>query len=243
VAGVGDELGFGDTPSDAQAPAADASIDTGSSDASSEASGDAIVCKSDSECSGTPCRTVLCGPFATSTCGGVVPAVCSQERPDAGPDAGPGTNAGSVTMGVTAVLPADGTGYLDQLIAQAATLDVDATVQSLSIYVSVAVGRLRLGLYDNLGTSGGPGAKLAETPEVNALSGWNTANVTVPVLLRKGGYWLAFTPSSDALRLAADENPPPYAVALVTYGPLTPSFDGYVQLNPRRWSFYATLTP
>src|SRR5262249_22764204 len=96
----------------------------------------------------------------------------------------------AVTMGETNIVPTDDSGNANLLVAQSATLAAQATIQSLSFYVTAAGGNLRLGIYDSTGPSGGPGAKKAETNQIVPAVGWNTANVTAPVDLPAGTYWL-----------------------------------------------------
>ena len=107
--------------------------------------------------------------------------------------------SGPITMGETNILSTDDSGNGNFLIAQSATLSTAATLQSLSFYVTTAGGNLRLGVYDATGPSGGPGAKKAEVNEFVPTVGWNTANVTTPVLIPAGTYWIAYLPSSSTL--------------------------------------------
>ncbi|MBX9637689.1 MAG: hypothetical protein K2Q45_09090 [Nitrosomonas sp.] len=78
------------------------------------------------------------------------------------------------------------------------TLNQVATLQSLSFYVTTAVGNLYLGVYNDNG-SGNPGTLAATTVSFAPTVGWNTQAVTVPVVLQPGTYWLAFLPSSNSL--------------------------------------------
>ena len=82
-------------------------------------------------------------------------------------------------------------------MAQSAKLAQAATVESLSFYVTVASGKLILGIYDATGPNGGPGA-LKTSAYFIPTTGWNTKSVT-PVSLPAGAYWLAFVPSTNAL--------------------------------------------
>ena len=91
------------------------------------------------------------------------------------------------------------------LLAQSATLSGSGTIQSLSFYVTAAAGKLRLGIYDATGPSGGPGNLLAQTTSTNVTTtGWNTINVTTPVALAAGTYWLAYTPNNGGLGFVND---------------------------------------
>ena len=110
-----------------------------------------------------------------------------------------GGTVSTITAGETAVLSAGDSNNGDLLVAQETTLSQTAILRSLSFYVTTAAGSLRLGVYDSTGPGGGPGRKLAETASMTPISGWNTVNVSSPVTLLSGSYWLAYLPSSDAL--------------------------------------------
>src|SRR5262245_57634041 len=93
-----------------------------------------------------------------------------------------------ITIGQTGVMASDDSGNGNLLVAQQVTLAQDATIQSLSFYVTQASGQLRLGIYDNAG--GKPSALKAQTAGFTPTVGWNTQNVLTPVLLPAGTYWL-----------------------------------------------------
>lgn len=79
-----------------------------------------------------------------------------------------------------------------------AVLSTPATILSIAIYVfSGAAGNVLLGIYDNTGASGQPGALKASCPSAALVSGWNTVNISVQTLLPAGTYWLMFTPNSN----------------------------------------------
>jgi hypothetical protein len=138
-------------------------------------------------------------------------------------------------------LPDTDSGNGGLILGQEATLNQQATLQSLSFYiVAVNSSTLRLGLYD--ATGGLPGQKLAETALINPVVGWNTAPVISQVTLPAGICWLVYEPSSSALSFKASFNVGPIAIGNATYGPLPPTFPSPVS-NAGHWSFYATLTP
>ena len=72
------------------------------------------------------------------------------------------------------------------------------------VALSLADGELRLGNYDATGPGGGPGALLAQTASFTPVVGWNMPNVTAPVSLPAGQYWLAYFPSSSNLQFATN---------------------------------------
>jgi hypothetical protein len=109
----------------------------------------------------------------------------------------PTANAATITIGETKVLSAGDGDKANVLLTQSAVLSQPATVQSLSFYVTTASGYLRLGIYDATGPNGGPGKLKAQTGSFSTVKGWNTANVTTPVELPAGAYWLAYLPSSN----------------------------------------------
>ena len=91
----------------------------------------------------------------------------------------------TVTIGETKVLRIGDSGNANLLLTQNAALSQPATIQSLSFYVTTASGQLRLGIYDATGPHGGPGKLKAQTNAFKTVKGWNTANVTAPVLLMR----------------------------------------------------------
>lgn len=150
-----------------------------------------------------------------------------------------GTPASSSVLGESSLMPVGDGGNAGLLIAQRATLAQPGTLQSLSFYVTVAGGKLRLGLYDVSGPSGGPGKLVVAAPEITTAVGWNTVNVAAT--LAAGAYWLAYTPSSDVLGFLNSQTGSakwysfPYGALPDTFSP-SPSGAGNVH-----WSFYATV--
>jgi chitodextrinase len=149
--------------------------------------------------------------------------------------------AANITMGETNVLSIGDSGNAGVLLAQRATLSQTATIQSLSFYVSNAAGKLRLGVYDASGPSGGPGIKIAETSEITPIAGWNTAPVSSPVTLAAATYWLAYAPSSGSLGFRRSGTGS-FRMYSRTYGPLPSTFSTSASSGVDHWSFYATLT-
>ena len=150
--------------------------------------------------------------------------------------------AATVTMGETKVLSIGDSSNAGLLLAQQATLSQAATIESLSFYVSQASGRLRLGVYDASGPSGGPGVKVAETNEITPVAGWNTAPVVSPVTLAAATYWLAYAPSSNGLAFRRSGTGS-FRLYSRTYGPLPSTFSTSPSSGADHWSFYATLVP
>lgn len=148
----------------------------------------------------------------------------------------------SIIIGQPAIGLTDDSGNGNLLCANRAMLAQPATVQSLSFYITAPAGKLRLGIYDATGPSGGPGTKIAETSELTPAVGWNTANVIRPVLLAAGNYWLSYLPSSNGLSFvkagggSGKFSDFPYGVMPSTF-PSNPSLTG------SQFSIYATLTP
>ena len=112
-------------------------------------------------------------------------------------------------------------------------------IKSLSFYVSVSVGKLRLGIYSDV--SGVPGTLLANTPEMTPSVGWNTALVT-PVTLQPGTYWLAYAPSDNALHFRADRSSGTTKFLSRPYGALPSTFGTVAATQTSNWSFYGTLS-
>jgi hypothetical protein len=112
----------------------------------------------------------------------------------------------------------------------------------LSFYVKAASGNLRLGIYDATGPNGGPGTLKAQTNAFTPVVGWNTANVTTPVSLPAGNYWLAYLPSSSGLHFATNFSIGSFKYANFTFGPMPTTFPSIAGQGTTHWSFYGTLT-
>jgi hypothetical protein len=151
-------------------------------------------------------------------------------------------NGSVLKIGETNITPTADGGDANLLAAQSATLGQSATIQSLSFYVTTAAGKLRLGIYDASGPSGGPGAKKAETAEITPTTGWNTANVVTPVTLPAGNYWLAFFPSDNNLSFRIDRTTGTLKYYNLTYGTMPNTFSTTNTSETGHWSFYATLS-
>jgi hypothetical protein len=159
-----------------------------------------------------------------------------------GVDAGASPDAGGAPLvfGETNVLSFDDSDNANLLIAQQATLAQAGTLQSLSFYVSTPAGKLRLAVYDATGTAGRPGIKKAETAEITPGPGWNTANVTAPVALPAGTYWLAYLASDANLHFLRASSGSCYYYG-VAYGALPTTFSTNPTSFTSHWSFYGTL--
>ena len=152
-------------------------------------------------------------------------------------------NTGNINIGETTITPSADNGNANLVLAQQATLFQSASIQSLSFYVTMAAGKLRLGVYDATGPSGGPGTKLAETAEITPTTGWNTAATTAHPTLTAGTYWLAYFPSDNNLAFRkSDTSSVSSRVYNVTYGLLPNTLTTPTSTTPSHWSLYATLT-
>lgn len=151
--------------------------------------------------------------------------------------------ASSLNIGESTVLPTFDSGNGDLLVAQSASLAQDATIQSLSFYVVTAAGNLRLGIYDDSGPSGGPGALKAQTASFAPTAGWNTQPVVTPVSLTAGTYWLAYLASSNTLSFRKiDDSSSSGVYYSQTFGTLPDTYSTSPSTTPSHWSFYATLS-
>jgi hypothetical protein len=126
------------------------------------------------------------------------------------------------------------------LLASECVLSQAATIQSLSFYVTIASGQLRLGIYSGSATT--PAQLLASTPAFTPVIGWNTVNVSAPLLLQAGTYWLAYLPSSNTLGFVKQAVPPGNRIVAYTFSAMPPAFPTAGQFGDgSQWSFYATL--
>jgi hypothetical protein len=146
-----------------------------------------------------------------------------------------------VQIGDPVVESADDSGNANLLLAQEATLSQTATLESLSFYVTQAAGKLRMGLYDSTGPGGGPGALKAQTAEITAVLGWNTAPVTSQVTLAPGSYWLAYLPSDNNLHFRVERSTGATTYYGFSYGPMPSTFSASPINIAGTWSFFATL--
>ena len=149
------------------------------------------------------------------------------------------TTAGSITIGETNILGYDDSGNGGLLIAQQVMLSQNATVQSMSFYVTSPAGRLRLGIYDD--ASGKPGNLKAQTAEFTPTVGWNTQNVLSSTYLTAGTYWLAYLPESSNLhfRMTFSGSARWYSYP---FGELPATFSSSPQSGSYHWSFFSTLS-
>ncbi len=147
----------------------------------------------------------------------------------------------SIIAGETSVLANDDSSNGNALIAQSTVLEQPAVIQSLSFYVTTAAGNLRMGVYDATGADGGPGQLVASAAEITPATGWNVANVTTPVLLSPGTYWIAYLPSSDNLhfRYTTSGAAKYYSYP---YNTLPSTFSASATTGAYHWSFYATFS-
>lgn len=150
-------------------------------------------------------------------------------------------NGTVIKMGDSTIRTEADNGNGNLLLAQKATLTNEATLQSLSFYVTNASGNLRLGVYNATGPSGGPGQKIAETGSFVPVNGWNTQNVISPVTLNPGTYWLSYLPSDNNLAFVKNSNGTGGKFYSYNYGPMPTTFSTSPDSTSSNWSFYATL--
>ncbi len=142
----------------------------------------------------------------------------------------------STTIGEPSVLPNPNGNNANYIVVQQAVLGQPSTITSMSIYLSVALGKIRLGVYDV------SGVKVAETGEINTTVGWNTATVISPVLMASGTYWLAYFASANVSTQRIENGAAKWWSTL--YGQLPSNLPTKNTVNATaHWSLYATVTP
>ena len=109
-------------------------------------------------------------------------------------------DAVAITIGQTSVLTGQGSGDANTLQGIKASLGQTATIQSMSIYFKAASGLVRLSIYDDKGNY--PGTLKAQTAQFTPSVGWNTQNVTSPVTLSAGNYWLIWQTDNNSIGVA-----------------------------------------
>jgi len=151
---------------------------------------------------------------------------------------------GSITMGETSnSLGGTDSGNGNLILAQQTTLAQSATLQSMSFYVNAAAGKLRLGVYDATGPSGGPGAKVAETGEITPVAGWNTSATTTHPALAAGTYWLAYWSNNSSLSYPV-ANTGSHKFYTLTYSSasMPATYSTTPTSGTAHWSLYASLS-
>jgi hypothetical protein len=156
--------------------------------------------------------------------------------------ASPASSGSTITIGETNVLTTADNGNANLLIVQSTTLSQTATIESLSFYVTVAAGNLRLGIYDATGTNGAPGALKAQTASFVPTAGWNTVNVVTPVSLAAGTYWLAYLSDNNTLAFVKGQTAGVNdGWTAYTFGAMPSTYPGIQGSDGVHWSLYATL--
>ena len=131
---------------------------------------------------------------------------------------------------------------MNVLIGQQVTLSQAATLNSLTTYIKLASGNMRLGVYNNNGSA--PGALLASTLSFVTATGWTTHAVTTPVLLQPGTYWLTFLTDNATVTNAKQVTSGVVKyITLPAYGVMPATFPTGLSTQTQTYSFYATLTP
>ncbi len=150
----------------------------------------------------------------------------------------------TITIGQTTILSTGDSGNANKIDAFSATLSENATIDSMSFYVTTAAGQLVLGIYDATGPSAGPGALKAYTNAFTPTAGWNTQNVVTPVALTSGTYWLAYLPSNNSLAFVKETSSGSCVHYTYTFGALPSTYStSPTSCGTVNFSFYATLTP
>jgi uncharacterized protein YjdB len=109
-------------------------------------------------------------------------------------------SSGSI-LGSNVIGSSSEAGVSGYLIASNFTATSNMSVNRLNLYVSVASGNARLGIYTS-NSAGEPGVLLAQTGDFALVNGWNSGNLTTSVNLISGAkYWLAFEVSSSLARV------------------------------------------
>ena len=148
-------------------------------------------------------------------------------------------NSSAITIGQTGVLSGKGSGDANTLQGIKASLGQTATIRSMSIYFKAASGLVRLSIYDDKGNY--PGTLRAQTREFVPAVGWNTQNVTSPVTLGAGNYWLIWQTDNHNIGVAYTHGTSAYIVSGYAFGPPPAAFPSGGRSSPDE-SIYATLS-
>lgn len=144
------------------------------------------------------------------------------------------------TFGNATLKTTNAAGQNGYLFAFKHSLTEAGKIDSISLYVLVAAGNIRLAIYSD--SAGSPGALLCQTASQTAVEGWNTLIPTTLPTLAAGTYWLAFQVSSATLQIryqagAANQR----AYRTFTYNAFPDPF-GTPTLDAYTYSIYATYT-
>ncbi len=145
-------------------------------------------------------------------------------------------------IGETNILASDDSGNANYLVAQQATLGQASTLRALSFYVGAASGNLRLGVYDNTGAGGSPGTLKAQSNSFVPVAGWNTVNVTSPIALPAGTYWLTYLTDDNILGYKRDSTSGLRFKIAYPFGAMPATFPAGASSVVAHWSFYGDLT-
>jgi hypothetical protein len=140
----------------------------------------------------------------------------------------------------TAFVDLDG-GNAGLILAQDAALSAPGTLLTLSMDFPAVAGNVRLGLYDSTGPGGGPGNIIVQTAAFAPKVGWNTVSVS-PTSLMAGTYWLAYTPSNNALSFPVERSVGTGVWAARAFGAMPAKFPALNGSATVHWSIYATLS-
>jgi chitodextrinase len=143
-----------------------------------------------------------------------------------------------VQVGQTTLGPTADNGNASLLLAQPISLTQAASLQSLSFYVRVVGGQLRLGLYS--GTTS-PTSLVSQSNAFTAVLGWNTA-VATSASLAAGKYWLAYLPQSNTLGFWVLNQGGPSYYHTQAFGALPATFPSGPSSVAALWSFYGTFS-
>jgi hypothetical protein len=179
------------------------------------------------------------GVTSDSTGTGATGATCATGGTTTAGSGSGGTGSGTLKLGESNLLPIDDSGNGDLLVAMRAALARNGTMTSLRFYATTANEKLRLGLYDSSGSSGGPGRLLVQSNELTTTVGWNVASIT-PRSLQAGNYWLVYAPKTSNLHFKMDTTGTARWYSK-TYGSMPSKFSTSTQSGTYHWSFYATF--
>lgn len=131
-------------------------------------------------------------------------------------------------------------------VSSATLTDPNASWRSISIYCAAPAGQVYLAVYDNSGSGGGPGKRIAVSAVFTPVFGWNTVPLPV-VAAPPGTYYLGYVASSGNFKTlqAASGGSTCYA-SYVNFGqpPATwPSGSSTVQYLLDVYATLSTTTP
>ena len=149
------------------------------------------------------------------------------------------TPTGNINIGDANIESTSDNNNRSTVIGQPVSLGQQATLKSLSMYVSAPSGHMTLGIYTDNG--GKPGTFLATTPSFVPVTGWNTVSTTTQPVIDAGNYWLVFLVDNATVTSVKKLTGVVDYYSVSSYGALPLNFSNTFSQQTQTYSFYASF--